>query len=232
MVNISQCWNNKNSMVSHILEDWLYLCFPACSNVWSWGDWMQLTARALTETNDWGRKYITAFRMCPHHASNNYRRYLDTARWTAPRSSPRRLLGGTWSQKARPLGHTMTPLFFYSANFRFSAPLQWFNLVALLDFNNFIGAIWLKLWRHKRVIGGLWRSQKICIRHITAASFTTWANEKIFEKFGPQRVMWCNYKVWPLAKVGFQTWRSSWRAPSTVSFSHIPLIMWSVCFFF
>lgn len=141
-------------MVSHILEDWLYLCFPACSNVWSWGDWMQLTARALTETNDWGRKYITAFRMCPHHASNNYRRYLDTARWTAPRSSPRRLLGGTWSQKARPLGHTMTPLFFYSANFRFSAPLQWFNLVALLDFNNFIGAIWLKLWRHKRVIGG------------------------------------------------------------------------------
>lgn len=129
-------------------------------------------------------------------------------------------------------GHTMTPLFFYSANFRFSAPFQWFNLVALLDFNNFIGAIWLKLWRHKRVIGGLWRSQKICIRHITAASFTTWAYEKIFEKFGPQRVMWCNYKVWPLAKVGFQTWRSSWRAPSTVSFSHIPLIMWSVCFFF
>lgn len=110
-------------------------------------------------------------------------------------------------------------------------PASMINLVALLDFNNFIGAIWLKLWRHKRVIGGLWRPQKICIRHITAASLTTWAYEKMFEKFGPQRVMWCNYKVWPLAKVGFQTWRSSWRAPSTVSFSHIPLIMWSVRFF-
>ena len=113
--------------------------------------------------------------------------------------------------------YPMTPLFFYLANFRFSAPFQWFNLAALLDFNNFSGAIWLKLW----VNGGLWRSQKICIHHITAASFTTGAYEKIFEKFGPQHIMWCNYKIWPLEKLASKPGALP-GGSSTVSFPSYP----------
>ena len=162
-------------MVSHIFKGWLYLYFPACSNVWSWGDWTQLTARS--KWNKWLRMEIQT---SVYNVSAPCIYQLLSAYSIVDGSPFSSMMAAQWRMKwkSSTSGYTMTPLFFDLANLAGSvARFQWFNLVALLDFNNFIGAIWLKLWETKEslgVVGGTpKKKRKKCIHRFTAASFTT-----------------------------------------------------------